>query len=107
VRLSTLGLAAIAALAVALPTTPSWAHAGPYWNCEVSCGAALCPQASFPHWTTRAEAIQNSMRACRRAGGGNHCRILQCYHESGNPYDPNCRHCVLPHKAPWRPPAYR
>jgi hypothetical protein len=86
-RRSTLGLAAIAALALALPATPAWAGMGPFWNCQAFAGGGPVPPAHFPRWRTKAEARENTLRACRRAGGGNRCKIVQCWRESGNPRD--------------------
>lgn len=105
-RTSTLALAAIAALAVALPTTPSWAGKGPYWNCyaDAPSGSPYPPPQTWPHWTSRAQAIRNVLRECRRASGGR-CKIYSCFHESGDPNDPGCKHCVLPRAA--RPSPYR
>ena len=87
-RLSTLGLVAIAALAIAVPSTPAWAGKGPFWNCDTSIGVGLMTQFHFPRWRTKAEARENALRACRRAGGGRRCKIVQCWRESGNPRDP-------------------
>ena len=87
-KTSTVGLAAIAALAIALPMTPAWAGKGPYWNCIASAAGGPLPAAHFPRWTTKAQAQQNTLRACRRAGGGNRCKIVMCYRESGNPRGP-------------------
>lgn len=86
-RMSTWGLAAIAALAITLPTTPSLAGEGPYWNCQAVARGGPIPPAHFPRWSTKAQARQNTLRACRRDGGGNRCKIVQCWRESGNPRD--------------------
>ena len=98
----TLGIAVIAALAVALPVTQSWAGTGPYWNCSWTAGGPPSSSAHFPRWT-KAEARQHALQECHRAGYGSRCKVAMCWHDSGNPADPACRHCVLPHKVPWRP----
>jgi hypothetical protein len=98
------GIAAIVALALALPLTQSQAGTGPYWNCSwTALGRPPVSTAHFPRWT-KAEARRHALEDCRRAGFGDRCTVAMCWHESGNPGDPGCKHCVLPHKAPWRPP---
>lgn len=99
-RISTLALGVIAAAAVAMPTASS-AGKGPYWNCYASAprGPLYVPPQRFPRWT-KAQATRQVLRECRQASGGRRCKISECFHESGDPSDPGCKHCVLPRAAP-------